>query len=346
MTQQTSPRARPICVVVDTNTWRSSFMLRSGLGTALLHIMVRTGGRLGLPYVVESEIPKHLRYAATEAVDAIRRSFRTLQIVIGSHRPYEVPGDNAITSAIQARIAELEPLLLRVPLTLEQTERALVRVNEERPPNATGKQQFKDSLIWEAVLELAQQYDVHLITNDSGFFDDKARSVPAAALTDELGRAGLSVCIHKDLEQCLAALQYSTPPINREALAQLFVKTMTPELDKEMGRQNVELREFRSFEVSPFLTENHDVLAFSCRMSFGAVAGSNDWHDVQITIEGEGRYSIRQNAVLDGRLDRVLYEWTDAAGARQQRKSAYAYIAPLFIGEQPDVPFSLRRPLP
>jgi hypothetical protein len=50
---------RKLCVVVDTNAWRSSLLLRRASGVALLFYLKRMEGFLGLPEVLEQEWVKH-----------------------------------------------------------------------------------------------------------------------------------------------------------------------------------------------------------------------------------------------------------------------------------------------
>jgi hypothetical protein len=76
--------------------------------------------------------------------------------------------------------------------SIEHARAALRRVNEETPPNGSKNQQFKDSAIWEAVLELAANHRVHFVTKDTGFYEgrDLKRGL-AKQLSYECRRASL-----------------------------------------------------------------------------------------------------------------------------------------------------------
>ena len=50
-----------------------------------------------------------------------------------------------------------------------------MRVNNEEAPSRQGSQQYKDCLLWEAVLELLRSYEVHFVTDDGDFYKDKNR---------------------------------------------------------------------------------------------------------------------------------------------------------------------------
>jgi len=95
------------CVVIDTNTWRSNLLLRTGLGSALLFTINRAKYKLGLPEVVEGEVIKHTEIAAKEAISKIERNFRDIQAIIGKHSPYELPSKELVEKAIKLRFKEL-----------------------------------------------------------------------------------------------------------------------------------------------------------------------------------------------------------------------------------------------
>ena len=75
------------CVLIDTNVYRSTLLLRTGLGPALLHIIYRGGARLGMPEVIADEIRKQLLIAGRQQL---------LQLNAGSRNP----GDYGAASAL------------------------------------------------------------------------------------------------------------------------------------------------------------------------------------------------------------------------------------------------------
>lgn len=170
---------KPICVVIDTNVWRSHLLLRVGLGPALLHVIYSRNGKIGMPEVIEKEIRKTLFAAGLDAVGVVQKGFQDISSITGSYWRFKVPSEQELRKGIDVRLAELESLFERVEITLEQTRSALDRVYEGSPPNGPKNQQFKDSMIWEAILDLGQRFEVHLITEDSGFYRDKSRTAIA-----------------------------------------------------------------------------------------------------------------------------------------------------------------------
>lgn len=57
-----------IRIVLDTNQWVTSLLLRSATGAALVHMIARSGGRLVVPDAIEGEIEEVIRRRAEEAI--------------------------------------------------------------------------------------------------------------------------------------------------------------------------------------------------------------------------------------------------------------------------------------
>jgi hypothetical protein len=50
---------RDLLVVLDTNTWRSTQLLKDPRSAALLYALASVKGRIGMPEVIEREVFKH-----------------------------------------------------------------------------------------------------------------------------------------------------------------------------------------------------------------------------------------------------------------------------------------------
>src|SRR5207253_7590318 len=88
-----------------------------------------------------------------------------------------------LEKAVEERFREMESFLARVSFSLEHAKSALNMVNLELPPNSLKNQQFKDSAIWQSLLELSRAFDVFFVTGDKGFF---AGRDPKNGLADNL----------------------------------------------------------------------------------------------------------------------------------------------------------------
>ncbi|MDQ3653281.1 MAG: PIN domain-containing protein [Acidobacteriota bacterium] len=163
-------RLKQICVVVDTNTFvHSTLLLGTPLGMALL-FSLGVNGRLGMPEVLEQEIVKRAVSHARDMADKISRNLESLKTITGKELILPLPTNHELKKYVEDRLRELSDKFVRVPFTLDHAKSSLQRVMEESPPNGEKDQQFKDSAIWESVLELAKSYEVHFITKDKGFY--------------------------------------------------------------------------------------------------------------------------------------------------------------------------------
>lgn len=334
------------CVLVDTNVYRSTHLLRTGLGPALLHIIHRGGARLGMPEVIADEVRKQILNVGEAAAASVERGFREILAIMGRHRPYTVPGAAAITAAIEARLNELESLIEPVPLTLEHARSALRRVNEGSPPNAPKNQQFKDSVIWEAALQLAERFHVHLVTRDSGFFADKNLNSLAPELLHEAEASGRVISIYSDLQDCLKRLLRDAADIDVSRVAAALGAAIQSDLDASAGRRGIRMTRLIEHKLSPFITEHHDVIALGFRLIFeGVDLGTEQREGITIGAEGEGRYSYSADSMVDVRLHRIIYEWTDEAGERRSSGNVYGTVGIAYSGAGPDVQHTIREPL-
>lgn len=157
--------------------------------------------------------------SADEAINRVRDGLRVLEMLVGWRPDPRLPLKEDVDSAISQRIAELAPLLIRVPFTVEHARAALRRVNEETPPNTSKNQQFKDSAIWEAILELAATHRMHFVTKDTGFYQGRdPKSGLAKELSNECDRAGFEIHVYPELASCVEALRTAAPPFDVAAV--------------------------------------------------------------------------------------------------------------------------------
>lgn len=172
-TESDTTGRKPDCVVIDTCIWRSNLLLKTPVGVSLVYTLRRQDGFIGLPEVVEGELKEQVVEEGLKAAEQLAKWSRIINTLTDSSFPPSLPTQIELEKIVDARIAELAPILVRVPFTLGHAKAALVMVNAKLPPNGSQNQQFKDSVIWQAVLTLSQEYTVHLITNDRAFLLDR-----------------------------------------------------------------------------------------------------------------------------------------------------------------------------
>src|SRR5216683_1675961 len=72
-----------VCVLLDANSWFSERLLRSGMGAALIHLLLQQKWRIGLPESVEPETTQRLIDEGVKAIETVQRDTRLLEQLSG-----------------------------------------------------------------------------------------------------------------------------------------------------------------------------------------------------------------------------------------------------------------------
>jgi hypothetical protein len=100
-----SAEQKPICVVIDANIWLkdSNLLLRTAMGSALLYILKRIEGKIGLPSILEEEVIRNTITEGVKAAEAIQKNFKIISVIMGDHDSYTSRGDNpdGVTSKLK-----------------------------------------------------------------------------------------------------------------------------------------------------------------------------------------------------------------------------------------------------
>jgi hypothetical protein len=329
-----SAEQKPIFVVIDANIWLqdSNFLLRTALGSALIYILKKLNGKIGLPSVLEEEITRNTISKGVKAAEEIKKNFKSISVIMRSHSPYKVPDEAEIKSAVQARITELDSLFHRVDFTWEHAQSALKRINEKSPPN-NNKQQFKASVIWEAILELLSLYVVHFVTKDDAFYKDGKPKINSLAknLLSDCNKQGGIVYIYPDMASCLKVIQEDVPPLDLNSLiveidsyinSKLVKRDLAMDVGFEVGCLAVELS-----SVSPFFTENQEELALTFELCYQCYdvenTGVDERSNAVLKVKGDCLYKIDNQVISDIDMDFQRISWHESNGELGGRGAVY-----------------------
>jgi hypothetical protein len=159
------------CVVVDTNEWVSTKWFATPVGQAFCDFISSGQALLAIPEVLHVELEKHRADLLSSLISRASASLEDLERMSGIRRVPPTIGE--VEAGVSARLARVLETAVQLEITQEQARYALKRINEGSPPNGPKNQQAKDSLLWEACLELAETRQVYLVTKDGGFCLDK-----------------------------------------------------------------------------------------------------------------------------------------------------------------------------
>lgn len=321
---------KPLCVVLDTNIWRGQLLLRTAFGAALLFNLRQLNGRIGLPEVVERETVKHLLATGQTARGAVEKGLRQLQRIVGRAPDPPLPPDDELAEAVRNRLAELEPLILRVPFTLEDAVASLDRVNDDQSPFSSG-QQFKDAAIWEAVLRLANDHVVHVVSADRAFFASKEPREMHAVLRQEAAEHG-SISLHRSIEICVDALQAQAPPIDKDRIVDALAAALTPDVRRSAGGRGFGLASVAKAEIRPYATGDPNRLAVAYTLDWEVVDPTDSGRDATVVVKGEGTYQMDDGQVSDLGLHSIEGEIIEPGLEARAYRDAWAYPSSIVGG--------------
>ncbi|OKP83731.1 PIN domain-containing protein [Paenibacillus sp. P32E] len=313
------------CVVFDTNIWVcDTYLLKTPVGISTLYYLNTNKMVIALPEVVELEMKKHYLKLGNEAVKHIEKHFETIEILMGERDKYHLPTNEDLIMAFDKQINLLEHLIIKIPLTLQQARKALMKTIDEIPPNAYKNQQYKDSCIWEAIMDLAKEHKVYFITQDKGFFENREpRNGLARELKREVSGHNFEIYIYESLNIFLNDIKSKTPELNRSNLSeQLYRKILSDYIP-----ENEVLREMKSCELSIFLTEKLNFLSISFILEVKAEFLENESEEAHsgfVKFEGECFYDSFLNQVISVQLSTITYYKEDGT-----KKTRTVYMSAL-----------------
>jgi hypothetical protein len=228
---------------------------------------------------------------------------------------------------------------VRVPFTFEQAQSALRRVLDKVPPNGEKNQQYKDTLIWLAVLELASDYDVLFVSTDKAFFANRDPSKGLAVeLLADVAEAELSVIAVASLGDAAEQIRVSEPPVNVEEISLLIDQAALDVLMPVAEQAEFLIGARAGSNLHAFATEDPHVLAVTFAMTHALEdLREPPRRDAQAIAEGD--CEVRNGEVASFRLSRAVIDWVEPSG--EPGHAGNVYIYPRGIGERSE-PFTVR----
>lgn len=252
------------CIILDSNIWISNLLLRTPISSALIYGIVQKGARIGLPYVVMREIMFHTERMGLEILDAALEGIRMLNYFDDGANlaKFCLPNKDKISKALPIRLTELSDIILQHKHTPEEMEQALEMVLRKLPPNSDKNQQYKDSLLWQAVLNLADEFEVHFVTRDKGFFKNKKyKEGPADNICKDIESKGNDIFIYSEIEECAKILHTFEESIDVETIINNIFIAVKDELKKEVKEEGYILKDLESGQLEPFITSDPSKIA-------------------------------------------------------------------------------------
>ena len=153
-------------VLLDTNQWDRMPALRHRLAAALLYALQARGDTvIGLPTVVREEVGLHLVEKHDKALRQVDRCLGEVRQILGSAVHVDRASDDGVREAFDARLDELHDVVEEVTVLDDDLAAAGRMVLAYEPPNTRESQQYRDCVLWQTALRLAEDYDVIIVTS-------------------------------------------------------------------------------------------------------------------------------------------------------------------------------------
>jgi hypothetical protein len=208
------------------------------------------------------------------------------------------------------RLAFFEDAAFRPEITQDHARGALKRINGASPPNGPKNQQAKDSLLWEACIELSEKHHVSLITRDTAFFLDRdpkkglARNL-ASEPAVELGQLTVFPSVESFLKSVLP---------DRSTQDAYDIERLIEELSRQYYGEK---RRHRHAKLMPgkvrfrgFPNSDHTVLTIAFTALFPA---QYDWQAAlgYVVFEGECSFNKDSNSIGNFQIHQYTESYDD-----------------------------------
>lgn len=336
--------AKRVRVLLDSNQWIESLLLRSPTGASLVHYLTRAGATLVLPDVVRQEVEAGVTKRGLAAVEAIERGVGELQRLLGSVREWESPSSATFADRIADRFEQLGSLMEAVELRHEHTTAALSRVIAGERPTVGKREEFRDHLVWLALLDAATPGERTIFVTGDGDFYENGTIGGKLASNLQADVEGLDVEVVGDLQTCLARVAATAPPLDRDGLEAALAGATYGRLAEVVEAAGLQLGKPRMTDVSAFATERPELVAVAFRQE-REVRGVSDLNEPWAEVEGEAFFDPSSGEVSGMRPSRFGLRWLDDDGAATGNQTVVVGVGGIHLGVR-NVPWTVRSQLP
>ena len=305
-------------LVLDTNIWvYSTRLLSIPLGAAVIYSLSRSKRKIALPEIIEEEIKKHTYDEGRKAVEEIQKNYRSIEQLLGSRDNFSVPSDEQFKTRVDFRLVELSEIIYKVEFKLSHARLALKRVLEGTPPNGPKNQQFKDSAIWESILELANEADVDFVTEDKAFFQESNPSKGLAVdLLKDCGKVTGKIRIFYELKKYLETIKQDLPHFDKTKVIHNIIESISYDLSKMAVDKGYNIGSVINKDVLlAFLTEKPKIIAIEFEINYNAfgvlIPETGESTETTLVVKGDCGCDITTYNISDVRFNNIIMHTKD-----------------------------------
>lgn len=330
-------------VVLDTNIWLKELALNSGAGSALRFFLKHRSAQLAVPEVVRLEVQSNLHASIEEAIADVAKGNRQLLALFGSMKEVVLPTKREIDALVSDVFTRLGVEILDVPFTLESARSSFIKTVQKVPPS-DKTQEFKDGVLWANCLDLLDQHDVLLASQDKAFCSNRELGKGLAAnLLAEAAQKPHKLTLVHSVTDVLKHVETEISIDERWLLSAIKERSHTNACGL-LTRGGAEISGEGKLQYNLFTTENPDNLYIKYVASTPCTDITGEGRtDMRLIRQGSGtlRPSIPELFAVQVEDDELSFINSD--GTPSQLKNAYL-SANLVVGHR-TIDYSVRHPL-
>lgn len=328
-------------VVLDSNIWISELGLKSTLGAAVRFYLKRNDAVLAVPEVIKLESERNLRNRLIEYITSIRKSHSGLLSVFGTLKEIVLPEQSDVDVVIQGLFANLDVRVVDVPFSLESARSSFLKTIDKVPPSDKS-QQFKDGVLWSDCISLLGKDDVHLVTEDKAFYENRQYlNGLASNLKDEIEALDNTLYLYHSLHELMKSIQ-SDVAISPNDLLTAFLKKNDESVNRTLERVGFEIDSIADNVISSFATESPSLLYIEFELLVTCRPVIDDGRcNGRLILTGDGQLDLDAGAYSELRNFGEEFLYTAADGSEERTKNHVLFVDSLVIGHK-EVKHSVR----
>lgn len=304
-------------IVLDSNIWLSELGLNTSKGAATRFYIKQKNAKLALPEIIKEEVERNLYNSLSEYSSDIQKSHRQLLAVFGQLKEVVLPSKDDIEAKAKGLFDEVKIELHQIPFTLESARSSLNKINDKKPPSDKN-QQFKDGVIWADCMNLLEEDDIYLVTEDKAFFHERNyKNGLAINLQQETGTFENALKIYSSLSELLEELKTDVI-IDNAALVTQFTMTNADSINSILERNGFSISSEATVNVSPYVTEDPDRLYIEFEVCFECADTRGEGRtDGILSLKGDGYYILDNKEFLELRNSGEELSFNDGSEERK-----------------------------
>ena len=306
-------------IVFDTNIWISHFGLNSVAGASIRFYIKEKGADVVVPEVVRLEFEQNFTQKLQKLKQNIIDSHDSLLMVFGELKEVVLPSDEEINNRASEILNRLDVPIKEIPLSLEAAKSSFLKTINKQPPSKI-QQQFKDGVIWANCLELLNESDVYLVSEDKDFYEDgNYRQGLASNLREETKQYSNNLKLISSLKELLVDIREDVDVDDRSLIKGIY-ESSGDKIYEILDKEEFTLKNSPAITKSLFLTENSSQLYIEFQISYDCFDQTDRRRtDASIEINGSGLYEKEKEEFLKVSIPYVSLQYLDTEGQEQSR---------------------------